>query len=558
MSKDDELSLPPKFREAREQKRPVIKFIARSKMEVNLYDDQWVLLPNKNKGNTVDVGWVHSSKMPLDDKKVLLHIFQFYAESRAAATAVGVIHGLKPYFSNGILSLDHLKAVWGGLKINAKKVINSFFGAAKKHGYRSYSKHHNFTTNNLPKEKPKPFDIRTGALSEVEFDDLARQINERIRSFDFSKEHHLDFFRSDKFRSITNAIALKMQLHTTRRPKQISLMKWSDLIPVGSAFKQEDSASEVLSVGSIGSRSLQVRVFKVKENSGVTQERDAPERYPISLSEDFSRETIEYKLLYVDGLKRLIEDNNLYIDDREISSLMDDMPVFLAEQFFDLKFDSIAELKALFHSNSIAFHASASSIATAFTRFELKSDRVTSCVANSNRLRHTVLTRAAQDGMNSAQLSKITGVTEPATRHYIDLDYESRQMIDKKYIGNKFLKTAFNTFLSELGDNGELIYSSDFEAVGGSDSTSHCQTCKSKMGKPIGCYGCFNFRPILEADHKKVLEDVQSKLEINRKSLISPLNARSIEKLEKQIAFIKLTIELCEEIKLRESALDVE
>jgi hypothetical protein len=34
----------------------------------------------------------------------------------------------------------------------------------------------------------------------------------------------------------------------------------------------------------------------------------------------------------------------------------------------------------------------------------------------------------------------MTGVTVPAARHYIDLDYVSRREIDTKYIGNEFLK----------------------------------------------------------------------------------------------------------------------
>lgn len=528
-------------------------FQAKSKMDVNLYDDEWKILPTTGKGHTLKVGWLHSSVMPEQDKEQILTVYKFYAQSRSASTASGIVINTRPVLEAGIPSLEALKARWSSLRINIKKSTNSFFHTLRKHGFSEYDQYHEFTTNHLPKEKINPFNPKKGSLTAFEFDQLSRQLNKNIKASNMDGEHDFDFFNGIGFRTAANAIAAKMCVVTTRRPKQVSFMKWSDIIPQGQSFNEQDSY-EISSIYSLGAQALQVRIFKVKENNGVSMERNSPERYAFPLSEMFSLDIYKYKSLFLQGLKLLFKKNNVDIREDSGLALMDALPVFPATEFFELQFSSFGEFKSLFNLRSISFHVSENRI-TSLIRHELKSDRFNTFIASSNRVRHTVLTRAAQDGMSAAQLSKLTGVTEPAARHYIDMDYTSRKMIDDKYIGNTFLKTAFNTFLTELNDVGELIYNSEFDAVGGADSKATCQTCDAKMGKPIGCYGCLNFRPILEADHNKVLVDAKKKLEFNKKSLIKPLHSRSTEKLEKQIAYINMTIALCEEIKFRESAI---
>jgi len=49
---------------------------------------------------------------------------------------------------------------------------------------------------------------------------------------------------------------------------------------------------------------------------------------------------------------------------------------------------------------------------------------------------------------------------------------------------------------------------------------------------------------------------VEDKLAANRSSLINPLYTRSIEKMERQIVWVKLTIVVCDEELARQRALD--
>ncbi|MNY36740.1 hypothetical protein D3C86_1712480 [compost metagenome] len=136
------------------------------------------------------------------------------------------------------------------------------------------------------------------------------------------------------------------------------------------------------------------------------------------------------------------------------------------------------------------------------------------------------------------------------------MNYESRLEIDSKYIGNEFLKKAFSSNVTEGSADDETIFDNQFNPIGNPRNKRSCTTCSTIMGRPLGCYGCPNFRPILEADHRSVLELAENKLAVNRSSLINPLHTRSIEKLERQIAWVKLTISVCDENLPRQSAIE--
>lgn len=148
-------------------------------------------------------------------------------------------------------------------------------------------------------------------------------------------------------------------------------------------------------------------------------------------------------------------------------------------------------------------------------------------------------------------------MTVPAARHYVDMDYESRRLIDENYLGNEFLKRTFSGSVTLAPDGEEMILGHHFNEVGGVKSKPTCNTCKAQLGRPLGCYGCPNFRPFLEADHRAELNIAQNKLDANRKFLLNPLETGSIRKLEIQIEWVKLTIAICDELLLKQKAIDV-
>lgn len=528
---------------------------AKSGLVVNTDDDVWVILPNKGKGGSLYVGWIHSSGMPDDEKNLILDVLIYYVRTKAASTASGLNTNVKPFVLGGIPSLDRLKAIWSGLKTNQKKGLNQFFGTLSKQGHKKFKDFHLFTSTHLDKVRVNALDSSSGALNDSEFDSLAKQINYCLQEFEWTGDRELSFYQASSFYGrLRNLVTNKLLLSIVRRPIQISLLKWSDLIPIGASFNDARvrAADEI---SATFGQALQLRVF-IAKSTGLSFSRGCPERYPLYISDNLSKVLIDYKRVMLEGLTMLMQSSGVSVDKSEMLNLMTDMPMFPDISLFKMHFNSIDSFKRLFTSRSTAYHVSEAAVTSAIRWVSVTSDRAADCVVTSNRIRHTVLTRGAQDGLPAAQLARITGVTVPAARYYIDLDYKSRQELDCKYIGNEFLKKAFSSALTPGSESDEAIFDSKFNPVGSPKNKRSCTTCSTVMGRPLGCYGCPNFRPLLEGDHKSVLELAEDKLAVNRSSLINPLHARSIEKLERQIVWIKLTIAVCDEHLSRQSAIE--
>ncbi|MCH2341314.1 hypothetical protein ACGFZ7_02095 [Pseudomonas sp. NPDC047963] len=527
---------------------------AKSGLVINTSDDVWILLPNMGKGRKVHVGWVRSWGISDEDRALIIDVFAYFVRTKAASTASGVVTNVKPLLTDGIPTLIKVKSIWSGLKTNNKKGLNQFFGALVRHGYERFYEFHNFTRRHLDKHEINALDPSKGALSDIEFDSLAKQVNAELQSFDWARDRMISFYRSQQYGVIRNLVTNKLLLAIVRRPIQISVLKWSDVIPSGASFQDTGIRTED-EIGAAGGQTLQLRVFVAKATGGLFS-RSCPERYPLHLSEDTSILLIKFKKLVLKGISLLIELGGIEVDETEVLELMDNMPMFPESSLFNLQFNSLEFFRALFTPRSTAYHTSETTIAQTIRRIRVSSDRSVECNATSNRIRHTVLTRGARDGLPASHLAKITGVTVPAARHYVDLDYESRRQIDTKYIGNVFLRKAFCNPLIEVSECDEVILDSNFNPVGGSHNKKSCINCSTVLGRPLGCYGCPNFRPILEADHRSVLVIAEEKLAINRGSLVNPLLARSIEKLERQIVWVKLTISICDEYIIEQRAID--
>lgn len=538
-------------------KKKSLLITVQSGLKINVYDDTWILLAHKGKGWSVKVGWVHSAKMPDEEKSLILDVFIFYARTKAASTTSGVITNAGPFLENGILSLTKLKAIWSGLKTNKKKGLNQFFGTLERLGNRRFKAFQEFTSTHLDKNRRNALDSSKGALSEVEFDSLAKQINSRIRAHDWAVDQPIAFYQSTQgFSELRNQISNKLLISIVRRPIQLVFLKWADAIPSGATFN-DPSVIAKNEIDTVGAQTLQLRVF-IAKYKGKTSPRAFPERYPLHLSEDLSTHLLQYKRVYLKGLTLLMKSFGIKVKQAELVRLMNHMPIFPAIEIFSAQFHSIDLFGSLFTADSTAYHVGEQVVTQALRLVPVSSERVADCTATSNRVRHTVLTRGAQDGLPVALLAKLTGVTAPAARHYIDLDYKSRRLIDSNYIGNEFLKRAFSDHITVVQKGEDCIVDNQFNPVGGARNRRSCATCSTLMGKPLGCYGCPNFRPILEADHRAVLTAAEDKRDINRNSLVNPLLVRSIEKLDKQIMRVKYTIAFCDDILSKQGAIDVE
>ncbi|WP_122588066.1 hypothetical protein [Pseudomonas viridiflava] len=535
--------------------RQRILITSRSGLQVDISESSWVILLNKGKGQVLKVEWIYSESITAAERHLILEVVVNYVRTKAASTALGVVTSIKPYLLKGIPTLNQLKGLWSGLKVNQKKGLNQFFGTLVRLAYEDFDDYHRFTSANLEKTKIKALDSSKGALSEVEFDSLIKQVNEGVDNLNWEAFRSIEFYRKEKlFGRLKSKVANKLLLSIVRRPIQLVALKWADLIPAGQSFN-DPAIRSLDEVSSVGGHTLQLRVYLAKAR-GIKKLRDAPERYPLHLSEKLSDLLNNYKRVVYSGIEQLMGLYNIRVSELELLTLMDDMPIFPHHDVFNVNVSSFQEFRALFNKCSMAYHGSENAVTQNIRAVKVNSDRSPDCIVTSNRIRHTVLTRGAQDGLSAVQLARTTGVTVPAARHYVDLDYTSRSMIDSKYAGNEFLKHAFSGSLSVATDGEDAIFDAYFNPVGAPRDADNCGNCLVNMGKPLGCYGCPNFRPMLEADHRAVLEQANTKLDINRRSLLNPLHKRSIEKIETQIVWIKITIDLCDEIRLNGLALN--
>lgn len=437
--------------------------VAKSGIKVDVTEDIWQLLPTSGKGWRFDMSWVWSLAIPDKDREHMLTVYSHYATTKAANTTTNVVTNTKTLLSSGIPKLVTLKSHWSGLPTHNKKSLNQFFGTLVKLGYKQYNDYHSFTRAHLDKEKPDIFDPQKGALNQQEFDSFCASLNLRLQSFDWDEARALSFFRSQLFSYVARTVSSKLLTVTVRRPIQLSMLKWSDIIPAGNGFG--DPAIDPLEeIKSLGTNQLQVRFFHAK-GEGASW-RTTPERYPLSLSPQNTELITRYKKLYTQGVKLWLEENgcNTYHD--EMIDLMPNMPVFVHWSLFDQPITSTEQLRKLFTPKSRGFHAGESVVGSHIRQVKAESSRVKDCIVTSNRLRHTVLTRGAQAGYTAATLAKITGVTVPAARHYIDLDYESRLMIDELYIASDFLAEVFSNPLERVSENDTEVLDHEFNTVG--------------------------------------------------------------------------------------------
>lgn len=525
----------------------------KSGLKVRVADAEWRLLQNKGKGNTLKLYWLRASDLSSKEIELTLLVFIHYVIGKSASTACTVAIGVRPVIKSGFPSVSDLKIMWSSLGLSKKKAANQFFGTLVKLGYREFKEHHNFTSKNIGSDKVDPLSPFTGRLNELEFDSVVQNLHLEISKIDFGTNKDFNFFAkrgnsySFNFSRLRSLIGTRLLIAILRRPLQIAMIKWSDIIPVGCTFGDEliPLNNEVYN---IGVAALQLRLYRIKNSVKEARYRSTPEKYPMALSEDLSLLLYRYKMIFIRGVQLALLESGISSSKGKTLDLIKNMPVFISSEFFGLKIKSLSEFEAIFTHNSSLYHLNEALLTNAVKGLKGVSDRTNNLSVTSNRLRHTALTRGAEEGLDSAQLSKLTGVTEPAARRYIDLDYRSRRLIDDRYVANDFLRNAFSVPVQYLDKDNEVVLGANFEEIGGVKSIKSCSQCLAKMGKPIGCYGCPNFLPLLDADHHSVLEQAEAKLKANMAQFKSPVINRSVEKLERQIEKIRITITLCDNI----------
>ena len=542
-------------------------FISKNGIEHNVADSVWQLQTNAQaKGGAVDVSWLRNLVIDQSVRFAILETMIFYAEQRSPQTVATINYSLSTTLQ-GINTIEEFKSILPFLPNSRRKTLSGFFSTGAKLNPDILKEWSDLNSDFIFGSTNSVLDPQKGRLTEYEYDSFLSRLRlrcDRIKSIGIDKcdrkffetkaaYHHYYFDSKLSFQAVVNVVAFRVLTQLVRRPSQIECMKWCDILPVGSSFSDKQVSREPMM---IDSGALHVRIFRMKQNSNELSFRYFPEKSSIYLSEDISNLLYIYKIIYMRGLKMALERDGVNLSESEFSQLVSFLPVFPSFKLLTTELNHRL-LEELMHDKSSLFHLGAANMVSCFRLIGVsKSDRFSEAVVTNNRIRHTVLSNAAMNGYSIERISRITEVTVPAARKYIDLGIRERQKINENYLGNEFLKKAF-TPISTFSNSDELVGSIEFGVVGIGSERRDCNSCphKNRLQRPVPCYGCENFLPLLEADHANVLKSVQQKIIFLGTNSLGGIESGAIKRLKKAEKYIRMTIKHCEEVILTKASL---
>jgi hypothetical protein len=357
---------------------------------------------------------------------------------------------------------------------------------------------------------------------------------------------------------LSNIVGLLLLISIYRRPVQLAMMKWSDVLPVGVSFKDHrytvHSPTPEEETGFSDVDLLHLRTFKAKRGYGF---REYAEHRSHRLEPEFSKLIVIYRYYYQLLLKDRLARQGIQLSEEEREDLLNRCPLFPSCDLFTTQYNTKRNLFSALGYQSDAMHKSSNILNTAYKRaskrLALSSTRIANFNISNNRSRHTVITNAIERGLSAVQAAAITGVTSGVIKEYIQLDMKGRVAINEAMAGQRVLSQFARISLNELKNLDDFIVKNEFDEVQGSlKNNTPCQTCKARICKPMGCYGCDNFRPFWDADHKSNLVMIEQKIAFNEGS--NP-DKYTLKKLQRSRLYCEATISLIIETKLNERGL---
>lgn len=386
-----------------------------------------------------------------------------------------------------------------------------------------------------------------GMYSEAEGLEINNKLRIRIAK---ALDDCRDSFINEDLNKLGTVIAVLVMKSIFRRPGQLAQLKWIDVLPVGVSFNSHRSANQdqIPKEEHFFSdvEALHIRTFRGK--SGEFRKQAEPRSHRIEAG--FSNLILQYRVEYQRRLEACLSTQNINLSKAELTEIMFQLPIFTDRDLFSINFGSKEALLQSVDYSSEAFHKSSNALAVNISNLAKSLNLVTdrgskNLTLSSCRFRHTVLTNGVWANMDALGLSKITGVTVRAVTPYIDLSTGSRFQINAAFAQKKVFKQFGMVSVAELSKSEQFKVTNEFGVEQGIlHKASHCSTCESKLGRPIGCYGCDNFRPHIQGDHQAAFEKAQKKLAFNQEGGGSPITTR---KLERSILFIQATILMCNE-----------
>jgi len=509
--------------------------------EFDLFCDSWSL----GYQHTLHLEWMH--ELIIEESTFIdLRLSLSHAAKFSASTSMITI-GSRLKFILNHLEINTFEALWLTIDDNTKKGIkNTLHTLCSTYPSKILQPLYHFVKNISLKDKNNTntiLDSKKGAYSEIEQENIMEALRlETSRCLTDKISSTVDFNR------LCTIITSQLMTAVTRRPTQLRQIKWCDILPVGEKFinhKMSNHNWMPLTQHLFSDvEQLHLRTFKGKDG----EYRYFVESRTHRLEPNFSQLILLYFRNYQKILTRQLILKGIELNTDEIKELMMRLPLLPETKLFKSNFLSKEELFKSVSVTSEAYHQSSANIImrmkSLFRKLNVVSDRhpIEVLKLSNNRWRHTLLTQAALQGFTPAQISNITGVNIESISPYLDLKFKERVKIDEIYAGNHIIERFDSISVRELQNKSGFRVRNEFdEEIGYHLDPTNCNSCESKLGAPMACYPCDNFRPLETANHQQYLNKAERKLEINSRSG----HPATLRKLKKIITYINATIIVC-------------
>lgn len=513
--------------------------------EFDIFSDTWQL----GTKNFIHLDWMHN--LNYDQQTFIdLHVLLAKAATMQSPHTVRIYADALKQLGNR-LAIAEFKLAWLLWTESKQKRLSDLFRfAIDKANLPQFKALDDYAVAHRPKNKlgSNILDPEKGAYSEIEYDSIKEQL--RLATINLQKK----CANAQDVHSLSILIGFQLMIAFVRRPTQLVQLKWSDVLPVGEsfsnhrAFKTESAPKIDYSFTDI--ECLQVRTFKGKDG----QFRSNAETRPQRLEPDLSSLLLFYRQQYESVFINHLANQEIHLTPEECHEIMLRCPIIPEYQLFTMDFETKSNLFQVLGHLSDAFHKTNQNLRAHFqwfheTTLNLKSDRIedSKLKVGNNRIRHTVLTSGARQGLTAPELAAISGGSQQSVKSYIELDFDSRLKIDLAFVEKDVLRRFGNMSVKDVQKQDGFVVRNEFdEEIGIQANPANCASCSSKMGAPLGCYPCDNFTAIDEANHQQYLDKALRKLELNERES----NPVVLKKLKKIILYIQATIKICEERKL--------
>lgn len=543
-------------------------YLSKDNFPFNCFDPIWTLNAAGPKGTTADISCIFDSQLTSDEQKELIFALARLASDSAARSMDNYLRAIKSLLILEVkdLSGHTLKGVYPLLTDFTKKSFKTILNQLAETNEEYYATVNDwwYEQNKNIKKSFNPYCIETGALSEFEQQSLEVLLKKRV---EMELSHAEDLFDKWKSREYTQAhplahlhktMAARLNYALVRRGANLQQLKWNDIQPVGAEFINEDGVVDdnINALKFSDENELQVRIWKAKTGAAY---RKHVEKYPRRLTASNSLEVLRYYQIYRSYLANRLNILKIEVSEEELDKLMSRSPVFFSRRLFIATFENKAELFSSITPNGEGFHQGGKdmyqAIRSGYMKLGINSDRLPTINVSNNRVRHTVGTRAAIQGHPLVVIADMLGNTTRSAKDYVDLSDEQRANIDIKFIGNNQLIKMFSSTVPDLKKDPRFTICDGYHnEAGQSKSLETCNSC-DEIKRPLACYGCDNFRPLVDGDHENILADA-NRLYESRKKQGTP--EHTLSKLRYQIRWVEIAIILCNEHKIKKVESNVE